>query len=312
MVVTDAESGGSGRGILRSPRPPERHDGRLHPHENAGPVPQRFLVPRLLPRSRQLARREGPTARPGAGDAYFRPVPVHRSRPLRRQRHVSAMEGERFVAHLGRERGKARRRHVDVWHEPRRRHRFGSGAGRVGREGQREARHLAAGEGGPDRPPQPLDLASGLPRLVGRGTHRFAVAAQLRHARREPQTGTRKRRSRGSPRPTRKPAGSSATSKRSSTSIWSKTSGTRPTATPMWKSPASPASIHMRRAATLKPRPRQWVFVAQVDRQAALAPLEDLRTKIVRVGAVAGATLAMIAVGLWIGLVIVLRRLEGA
>jgi hypothetical protein len=57
---------------------------------------------------------------------------------------------------------------------------------------------------------------------------------------------------------------------------------------------------------------RQWVFVAQVDRKTALAPLDDLRGKIVRVGAIAGTALALIAVGLWVGLVVVLRRLEFA
>ncbi|QJW99588.1 cache domain-containing protein [Frigoriglobus tundricola] len=59
-------------------------------------------------------------------------------------------------------------------------------------------------------------------------------------------------------------------------------------------------------------RPRRWVFVAQVDRQAALAPLNDLRTSIVKVGAVAGAVLILIALGLWVGLVVVLRRVEFA
>ena len=59
-------------------------------------------------------------------------------------------------------------------------------------------------------------------------------------------------------------------------------------------------------------KPRQWVFVAQVDRKTALAPLDDLREKIVVVGAVAGGVLALIVVGLWVGLVVVLRRLEFA
>jgi serine/threonine protein kinase len=57
-------------------------------------------------------------------------------------------------------------------------------------------------------------------------------------------------------------------------------------------------------------RARQWVIVAQVDRAAALAPLDDLRAKVVRVGAVAGTVLGLIALGLWVGLVVVLRRLE--
>jgi hypothetical protein len=59
-------------------------------------------------------------------------------------------------------------------------------------------------------------------------------------------------------------------------------------------------------------RSRQWVFVAQVDRKTALRPMDELRSKIVRVGAVVGAVLALIVVGLWIGLVVVLRRQEFA
>jgi len=59
-------------------------------------------------------------------------------------------------------------------------------------------------------------------------------------------------------------------------------------------------------------RARQWVFVAQVDRKTALAPLDEMRAKIVRVGAVVGVVLSFIAVGLWAGLVVVLRRLEFA
>jgi serine/threonine protein kinase len=57
---------------------------------------------------------------------------------------------------------------------------------------------------------------------------------------------------------------------------------------------------------------RQWVFVAQVDRKTALAPLGDLRARIVSIGAVVGVVLSLIAVGLWVGLVVVLRRLEFA
>lgn len=57
---------------------------------------------------------------------------------------------------------------------------------------------------------------------------------------------------------------------------------------------------------------RQWVFVAQVDRQTSLHPLNELRSRIVRIGAVVGTTLVLLAVGLWIGLVRVLRRLEFA
>jgi hypothetical protein len=57
---------------------------------------------------------------------------------------------------------------------------------------------------------------------------------------------------------------------------------------------------------------RQWVFVAQVDRKSALRPLDELRSRIVRVGAAVGSALALLAVGLWVGLVLVLRRLEFA
>jgi hypothetical protein len=57
---------------------------------------------------------------------------------------------------------------------------------------------------------------------------------------------------------------------------------------------------------------RQWVFVAQVDRKTALRPLDDLRAKIVRVGAVVGTVLALIVAGLWVGLVVVLRKQEFA
>lgn len=59
-------------------------------------------------------------------------------------------------------------------------------------------------------------------------------------------------------------------------------------------------------------RPRRWVLVAQVDRKTALAPLNDLRASIVKVGAVAGSVLILIALGLWVGLVVVLRRVEFA
>jgi hypothetical protein len=57
---------------------------------------------------------------------------------------------------------------------------------------------------------------------------------------------------------------------------------------------------------------RPWIFVAQVDRATALRPLDELRSRIVRIGAIIGTTLALLAVGLWIGLVVVLRRLEFA
>jgi serine/threonine protein kinase len=59
-------------------------------------------------------------------------------------------------------------------------------------------------------------------------------------------------------------------------------------------------------------RGRRWVFVAEVDRETALRPLNELRSNIVRIGAVIGSALVLLAVGLWIGLVTVLRRLEFA
>jgi hypothetical protein len=59
-------------------------------------------------------------------------------------------------------------------------------------------------------------------------------------------------------------------------------------------------------------RGRRWVLVAQVDRQSALRPLKDLRGKIVNIAAVIGTALALIAAGLWAGLVLVLRRQEFA
>jgi|GEM_PF-3414991 len=59
-------------------------------------------------------------------------------------------------------------------------------------------------------------------------------------------------------------------------------------------------------------KPKQWVFVAQVDRKTALQPLRELRNSIVRIGAIVGAILSLLAIGLWIGLVRVLRRLEFA
>ncbi len=57
---------------------------------------------------------------------------------------------------------------------------------------------------------------------------------------------------------------------------------------------------------------RRWVLVAQVDRAGALSPLSDLRHKIARIGAVIGAVLVLLAAGLWLGLVFVLRRQEFA
>jgi hypothetical protein len=59
-------------------------------------------------------------------------------------------------------------------------------------------------------------------------------------------------------------------------------------------------------------RGKKWVLVAQVDRGAALSPLKDLRGKIVNISAVIGTVLALIAAGLWAGLVVVLRRQEFA
>jgi hypothetical protein len=59
-------------------------------------------------------------------------------------------------------------------------------------------------------------------------------------------------------------------------------------------------------------RGKKWVLVAQVDREAALSPLKDLRGKIVNIAAVIGTGLALIAAGLWAGLVVVLRRQEFA
>lgn len=57
---------------------------------------------------------------------------------------------------------------------------------------------------------------------------------------------------------------------------------------------------------------RRWVLVAQVDRETALNPLKDLRGKIVNIGAAIGTVLALVAAGLWAGLVVVLRRQEFA
>lgn len=59
-------------------------------------------------------------------------------------------------------------------------------------------------------------------------------------------------------------------------------------------------------------RGRRWVLVAQVDRETALNPLKDLRGKIVNIGAAIGTVLALVAAGLWAGLVVVLRRQEFA
>ena len=56
--------------------------------------------------------------------------------------------------------------------------------------------------------------------------------------------------------------------------------------------------------------PRRWVFVAQVDRKSALFPLDQMKREIVSGGVVVVGALALIAVGLWAGLVVVLRRLE--
>jgi hypothetical protein len=63
---------------------------------------------------------------------------------------------------------------------------------------------------------------------------------------------------------------------------------------------------------TSHPPPRRWVFVAQVDRKAALRPLDDMKGEILRGGIAVVGALTLIAVGLWVGLVMVLRRLEFA
>jgi len=60
------------------------------------------------------------------------------------------------------------------------------------------------------------------------------------------------------------------------------------------------------------PPPREWVFIVEVDRKLALQPLEELQSKIVKIGSVVVTVLAALAVALWIGLVWVLRRLEFA
>lgn len=52
--------------------------------------------------------------------------------------------------------------------------------------------------------------------------------------------------------------------------------------------------------------------MAQVDRETALNPLKDLRGKIVNIGVAIGTVLALVAAGLWAGLVVVLRRQEFA
>jgi hypothetical protein len=58
--------------------------------------------------------------------------------------------------------------------------------------------------------------------------------------------------------------------------------------------------------------PRRWVFAAQVDRKSALRPLDEMKGAIVRAGVAVVACLTLIAAGLWVGLVLVLRRLEFA
>jgi hypothetical protein len=54
------------------------------------------------------------------------------------------------------------------------------------------------------------------------------------------------------------------------------------------------------------------VFAAQVDRKSALRPLDEMKGAIVRAGVAVVACLTLIAAGLWVGLVLVLRRLEFA
>ncbi|MBN9121119.1 MAG: serine/threonine protein kinase [Planctomycetes bacterium] len=58
--------------------------------------------------------------------------------------------------------------------------------------------------------------------------------------------------------------------------------------------------------------PRRWVLAAQVDRRAALRPLDEMKGAIVRAGVAVVGALALIAAGLWAGLALVLRRLEFA
>ncbi len=58
--------------------------------------------------------------------------------------------------------------------------------------------------------------------------------------------------------------------------------------------------------------PRRWVFAAQVDRKNALRPLDEMRGKMMDTGVAMIGVLGLIAVGLWVGLVVVLRRLEFA
>ncbi|MBM3981879.1 MAG: serine/threonine protein kinase [Planctomycetes bacterium] len=58
--------------------------------------------------------------------------------------------------------------------------------------------------------------------------------------------------------------------------------------------------------------PRRWVLAAQVDRQNALRPLDEMRGQMMRAGFAVVGALALIAVALWAGLVAVLRRLEFA
>lgn len=58
--------------------------------------------------------------------------------------------------------------------------------------------------------------------------------------------------------------------------------------------------------------PRRWVFVAQVDRKAALNPLDEMQRKIVTGGVAVVVALILLAAGLWVWLVRLLRRLEFA
>jgi hypothetical protein len=58
------------------------------------------------------------------------------------------------------------------------------------------------------------------------------------------------------------------------------------------------------------PPARKWVFVAQVDRKSALRPLDEMKGEILRGGVAVVGALSLVAVGLWVGLVAVLRRLE--
>ncbi|MCS6865380.1 MAG: serine/threonine-protein kinase [Gemmataceae bacterium] len=59
--------------------------------------------------------------------------------------------------------------------------------------------------------------------------------------------------------------------------------------------------------------PRPWLLIAQIDKKQALKPLDDLEHRIIlRGGATVVGIMTLIAAGLWIGLIWVLRRLDGS